>query len=419
MAELNLYGNSKEPEFPFDLVRGKLDWVRELLAKAKNDWDEQEKFPHRLNIILVFSRARTSTLVAHSFLSEYKQLINRLNELLKSVGAEHHLLTVVRRGNGGYMAPGFITCKRSPRFIWRSRPSHRDVGRNLDYLAAGHCSRKARDEIGTARVIEIQTGAIIITEIVLLKYLQHPNAKKRFNEFNDAKVRTMNEAFERLELPYRFLWEFDTVEKQDSIRQVLSQQIPPDENWWKTNIRWVNQIHYPIGAIAIYPISSFSLDCDYRQYWPIISTVYCLGVKYKGSPADNSYDLHSLTIPLYNIFIEVDNIVNHNKTLDDPKVYAENLANRVEGIVATFKMIDRGRVAAPKYKTPLLNQLCDSILLSRIRSLVKVLKEGRMCHARKRLRTFIWEELEAPKVQADISTIGALPRLNLRQVVRC
>jgi hypothetical protein len=46
-----------------------------------------------------------------------------------------------------------------------------------------------------------------------LKYLQHPDAKKWFNGFNDAKIRTTNfEAFEKLDLANRFVWEIDTLE---------------------------------------------------------------------------------------------------------------------------------------------------------------------------------------------------------------
>ena len=149
MTELALYGNSKEPPFPFAQVKGKLDWVQEMLAKCEDDWEEWEKFPDRLNIILVFSRARTSTLVGYEFLSEYKALVQRLNKVLKSVGAEHHTLTIVRRGNGGSKAPAFITCKRSPRFIWRLRPSILDVGRNLDYVASGHCCRNRTEQTGS------------------------------------------------------------------------------------------------------------------------------------------------------------------------------------------------------------------------------------------------------------------------------
>jgi hypothetical protein len=49
---MDLYGNSKEPRLPFDLVRGDLDWVREMF---EDNWDEWENFPDRL-ITLVLSR---------------------------------------------------------------------------------------------------------------------------------------------------------------------------------------------------------------------------------------------------------------------------------------------------------------------------------------------------------------------------
>jgi hypothetical protein len=216
-------------------------------------------------------------------------------------------------------------------------------------MAAGHCIRNINDETGTVRVIEIQTGTTIITEVVLLKYLQVPDENKRFTEFNDAKIRTINDAFEQLELPYRFFWEFDTIAKQESIQRILSQETPPDDEWWRTNIRWVNQIHPPRGAIAISPLSNFSLDCDYRKHWPIISTTYHLGWKYKRPPDDGSYNLHDLLSHLYYIFIEADSAVNSNEMLDDPKVYAERLVKRVEDVIARLdKKVENGGAASPK-----------------------------------------------------------------------
>jgi hypothetical protein len=179
-----------------------------LLSQAEENWDEWERFPDRLNIVLVFSRARTSTIIQHQFLSVHTQLINRLNSLLKSVGAERHTMTIVLRGTG-LSKPAFITCKHSPRFIWRTRLSTLDVGKNLDYFAAGHCCGELMEERGTARAIETQTSACLISEVVLMKYLQNPESWDRFSQFNNAKIRTMNDASTQLGLPYQFVWEFD------------------------------------------------------------------------------------------------------------------------------------------------------------------------------------------------------------------
>lgn len=53
MAELNLYGNTTEPAFPFYLVKDKLQWLKQLSSQAEENWDEWERVPDRLNIVLV------------------------------------------------------------------------------------------------------------------------------------------------------------------------------------------------------------------------------------------------------------------------------------------------------------------------------------------------------------------------------
>jgi hypothetical protein len=406
MAELALYGNSKEPIFPFAQVKGKLDWVQEMLAKCEDDWDEWEKFPDRLNIILVFSRARTSTLVDRDFLSEYKELVRRLNKVLKSVGAEHHTLTIVRRGNGGSKAPAFITCKQSPRFIWRSRPSTLDVGRNLDYIAAGHCVRDRTEETGKLTFIETETGAIFICEIVLLKYLNAPGASAKFTQFNDARASVMNDAFTQLGFPYRAVWELDTPDKQDAVMRVMTQLTPPDEDWWRQNIRWVNQIHGTKESYSIYPVSSFSVDCNYCQMWPIISTTYLLGDKYKrDTDSKSSYNVGDLIGPLHSIFVEVDDVVNSDDFSGDPNAYAKELVQRVEELVRNLPApkVDENVVSGRKPKG-FQERLLGCFVVERMRNFIRFVGEGRCSSIRLRTKVSesgIWGQLETPPKAAS------------------
>ena len=331
MAELNLYGNKKEPTFPFDLVKDRLEWLKQLLSRAEENWDEWERFPDRLNIVLVFSRTRTSTIVEPQFLSEHTELINRLNSILRSVGAEHHTMAINLRGTG-ISRPAFITCKRSPRFNWRVRLSTLDVGKNLDYFAAGHCCGDRTEGRGTVRVIETQTSACFISEVVLLKYLHNPESWERFSQFNDAKIRTMNDAFTQLGLPYRCVWEFDRPSTRESFRNVMNQSNPPDEAWWRKNIRWVNQIHPLSINHYLYPVSNFSPDCDYRRRWPIITKLYVLSETYKRIP--DSSNSNGIVHSLWSIFAEVDLLVNGTEFSGDPHEYAVELERKMEEIVS-------------------------------------------------------------------------------------
>src|ERR1700737_4168697 len=134
MAEQALYGNSAEPTFPFDAVRDRLSWLPCYLAdNISNPAFDLEPL---LNTILVFARARTSTLQNMASWNHVRRLVKRLNAVVDSVpGASHHKVELVRRGP--YY---FVTCSRSPRFNWSVHLTQRDVGRNLDMFASGHAT---------------------------------------------------------------------------------------------------------------------------------------------------------------------------------------------------------------------------------------------------------------------------------------
>jgi hypothetical protein len=131
MAEHALYLNTSEPHFPFDKIRPKLTWLPDYLSAHITRYNS-DCF---LNVILVFSRARTSALLTLNYWNEVQTLTARLNAAAESVNASHHKLELFRCG-GMF----FITCRRSPRFQWTLPMSYYDVGRNLDYFAPGHMS---------------------------------------------------------------------------------------------------------------------------------------------------------------------------------------------------------------------------------------------------------------------------------------
>jgi len=300
----------------------------------------------------------------------------------------------VLRGTG-LIRPAFITCKRSPRFIWHPRLSTLEVGKNLDYFAAGHCCGERTQERGTVSVIETQTSACLISEVVLLKYLQ-PDSWEKFSRFNDAKVRTMNDAFAQLGLPYRVVWEFDCPSIRDSFRRVMNQSSPPDEVWWRKNIRWVNQIH-PISADhSLYPVSNFSVDCDYRGRWPIITMLYALSEKYKRIRDSSEFNVNCL----WDIFTEVDLLVNGKEFSGDPIEYAANLQRRMAEIVAsnsTFTRIEMPLEVKPRGISRL--RMWSHIIVSRVDEWKRRLSQANWFRKRSnRLeRGAPWKGLDAPE----------------------
>jgi hypothetical protein len=178
-------------------------------------------------------------------------------------------------------------------------------------------------------VIETETTATVSVEVVQLKYLAEESTLQLY-EFYDAKVRLMSDSCRQLGLPYRFVWEFVTPTKRESIRQALRDSTPPDENWWKDNIHWVNQIIPISNDHCLYPQTNYLPTCDYRSRWPIITMLYWLSDKLKGIPV--SYD-SATTTAVWNLFREVDDIVNALEFEGNANEYAENLKAGFEGFV--------------------------------------------------------------------------------------
>lgn len=108
----------------FDLDR--LSWLPSYLENS-NDLEPL------LNTVLVFARARTSTLQSIYSWHKVEDLARRLNIAVDSSGASHHRIELVRRGPMTF----FVTCSNSPRFNWNVSLTHRDVGKNLDFLLQG------------------------------------------------------------------------------------------------------------------------------------------------------------------------------------------------------------------------------------------------------------------------------------------
>src|SRR5271170_2181924 len=138
MAEAVLYDNTNEPEFPYESVSQLIKWIPDYIErytfKRGRNSEHAQLYEMFINIILVFARARTSTLYNYKHLRLCRSLIKRLNNILRSLGAQHHCMEIVHCTTITF----FITCSRSPRFNWKHPLSHRQAGQNLDFYAAGH-----------------------------------------------------------------------------------------------------------------------------------------------------------------------------------------------------------------------------------------------------------------------------------------
>jgi len=183
MAEQALYGNTAEPAFPFELVTPRLKWLAPYLAERIGTQGPADyantNIVLLLNTILVFGRARTACL--EDRLEPCRDLVKRLNaELTKaSPEASYHKLEIFRRGAG----PGTfqITCANSPRFNWSMNATHLDLGRNLDYFAAGHIYEDAVvPERHFVHFCEINTMRCTSGEVVPAQPLQDPEINRKF-----------------------------------------------------------------------------------------------------------------------------------------------------------------------------------------------------------------------------------------------
>ena len=207
MAEQTLYGNTAEPTFPFELVTPRLKWLAPYLAERIGTQgpahSANTNIVPLLNTILVFGRARTACL--EDRLEPCRDLVKRLNAELTKAGpaASYHKLEIFRRGAG----PGTfqITCANSPRFNWSMNATHLDLGRNLDYFAAGHIYEDVVvPEQHFVHFCEINTMRCTSAEVVPAQPLEDPEINRKFREFNVRKERLLNHTMESFGLPYPF-----------------------------------------------------------------------------------------------------------------------------------------------------------------------------------------------------------------------
>jgi ribosomal protein L36 len=204
MAEAALYANYSEPQFPFEAAVPALQWVvpyvESLTAKKRRQCYHAAIFQDLLNILLVFTRARTSALLSTEVLEPCSKFIEKLNFTLLSLpvktGAVHHEIQLVYRRRRTV----FVVCKRSPRFIWNRTLSHRDVGFNLDFCGAGHIN--IRESVGVGTFAFHGSDQYYITHEAV--YLDGVNDLTPIKEHFNKRTALFNETMNRLGMPYRF-----------------------------------------------------------------------------------------------------------------------------------------------------------------------------------------------------------------------
>jgi len=264
MAELELYGNANEPPFPCEALAISLSWVPEYIAqltprRGRNLY-QARLYDTLINIILVFARARTSALFANREINVARSFVRRLNSLLVSLpNASHHTLEIVERSHATF----FIVCKNSPRFIWKYPLSHREVGLNLDFAAAGHFGFKTKAI--SARIFEITGGnhISIFNQAVYLDYADMPKVRK----FCERQTALFNSTMVRLKLPYRFsLHWWNSKDTSEEVARVMANDQPPSTEWWEANYLFIKELPHDAAFCK--------KDSPFQEYWRVLRLLY-------------------------------------------------------------------------------------------------------------------------------------------------
>lgn len=322
MAEAALYSNFAEPSFPFDLVVPKLTWLPEYLAAVDLESANEKHSPlvALLDVVLVFARGRTSALYHMEYFQTCQSFVSLLNAQLEEVGgaAIRNRLELVRRGPALF----FVTCEQSPRFNWRTHLTHLDIGRNLDYFAAGHIFVPPHPPRTIHQFIERSSMKRISSEFMLLDAITDEKMKGEMHRFNKAKENLFNYVMQRLALPYRFKWVMITPHQAERVSIVMSNNTPPGQEWWEENCVYACGAGIP-GVPTELELFDFSSQFD--KYWPLIQYTYnFLPIFYK-VPCDPEYWGEETMI-----FNEIRRalsqcVVSEKSVIDDFKVQLEAL----------------------------------------------------------------------------------------------
>jgi hypothetical protein len=282
MAERALYQNAEGSDFPFEKVSRQLDWMPKSLSNHLAVCDyHKTRFANSclLDTVLVFGGARTSALHGIAMWPLCLEFTSRLNRALGAVGQSQHRIVLVRRGSQHF----FITCVNSQRFNWRTKLTHRDVGRNLDYFAPGHVFDGRTLDKASILFLEKTTMTPLFSEDIATESLEDGKILNKLKEFNSAKQQLFNETMTNFGLPYRFKWLIITPEHEWDVTKVIACNEPPDTAWWEDNCYAVACSGFP-GSETFTPevYAPFcSFKTDFRKHWDLVKYIYNFRVNYR------------------------------------------------------------------------------------------------------------------------------------------
>jgi len=332
-----LYGCLLEKEVELSQFVDRMSWLPEVLAASEPSIPSASdpktpNFRALLDTALVFGGARTAALHPVSCLEPARQLVPRLNSVLDMSKNELRLqLEIVYRGPSQF----FITRTHSPRFDWSLRPTHIQVGRNLDYFAAGHMfNGPPFPDRGSLSFIEKYTMTVISVESILIESLSGFDFYNQLVSFNNCKEQLMNETMQELGLKYRFKWFLNTTEEREVVKTFMEQSIlPPNDEWWE---KYFLLLNCPTENGARPNLFFCRYDTHFRQHWPLLQFLYFFNSTYvrRDYYDINAYCSFDYWATIKTVYAEVE--LNLTKAFDfqESAKYCEEIKSRLQPLIA-------------------------------------------------------------------------------------
>jgi hypothetical protein len=218
-----------QPALPYEALAERIKWtpiyIEERTPLRVRNVVQDIWYENFINVLLVFAHARTSMLADNIFYPVGRMFIDRLNETLSDLGYSYHRLEIVRHDRTCF----FVVCHCSPRFLWKTRLTHRDVGINLDMFAACHLAPTPTTHRAFSVIIEVSNAhahSSIYTESVCFDFISDDEIGE-LKTFTRAKVQKFNSVMHLMRLLYRFVWDWETLEKEDEVAKAMSSETPP------------------------------------------------------------------------------------------------------------------------------------------------------------------------------------------------
>jgi hypothetical protein len=333
--ERHLYGYTADPELSLPDLAPRLDWLPSRLAAAEHSHHD---FEMMLNTVLVFAGARTSTIGGHGQLDLTRSLVADLNSTLTSDEYPQFAIEIVFKGP----EPFCVTRSQSPRFDWSLRLTHLQVGRNLDYFAAGHIDQKG----GTRAImdfIERETVSQLWGEMAPCDLIDHIEFYEAWCSFSNRREEIINGALCELGLKYRVSWSLLSPKQTEMMQLVMQNPKPPSDDWWHRN--W-NLVNFP----PPYDRSSFYLIARpatrFRVHWEFLQFVYNFYAKYSCDDLSWNPDFKQFEPRFDQVFQEdiAGNLVRDMDSEESSKFY-ENSKSKLQDLAVIAEKFSRSAIS--------------------------------------------------------------------------